>query len=160
MDDQRVLDAFGEWVASLAPWTHFATLTYAPPVGHVVTTQTWTRVGMQHARRQLRDWFHRDVRIAVPTAVCWFETELHQSGQPHHHGLLALGDERPRPGLERRWAHGHAQVEVIDYSSFSVARYVEKAAIRPEARPPVIWGLPLRSLSRPIPLSARDGASL
>ena len=91
-----VLEAYGIWIAGLAPWTHFVTLTHRlPDSSDANRARNYTRVGLARHRRLVRKWFHGDVRPRDPAARWWSELELHESGIPHEHGLLALGDTAP-----------------------------------------------------------------
>ena len=79
----EVLDAYGTWIASLAPWTHFVTLTHRlPDSSDANRARHYTRVGFSRHRRLVREWFHAVVRPRDAAARWWSELELHESGIP------------------------------------------------------------------------------
>lgn len=123
----QVLREYARWLASLAPWTHFVTLTHRLPGGGG-TTGAWGRVGLQRHRRQRRRWVYEEIRRRDPRARWWSETELHDSGQPHEHGLLALTDrDADVPAMRQAWSDDCGFAVVTDIESVvAAARYVEK----------------------------------
>lgn len=138
----EILDAYGHFVAGLAPWRFFLTLTYDPrDLG--ASSSTWTRVGRQRANRQLARWFRDSVSAKCPTAIAWVETELHVSGQPHHHGVLALPANAPHLTMRTDWfaANGFARFDPIDEGRGAVARYVCKYATKASSGAPFTVGL-------------------
>jgi hypothetical protein len=140
-----VLDAYGVWIASLAPWTHFVTLTHRlPDSSDANRARRYTRVGFARHRRLVRDWFHGEVRPRDPGARWWSELELHASGIPHEHGLLALGETAPALSMRQAWwdLAGYARVDAIK-DSRAVARYVAKYAGKKAAWSPCVWGFGL-----------------
>ncbi len=106
-------DATGHWVADLAPFGYFVTLTHRPLAGssarpvtsrwHRSGSSFYTRVGLARHNRMVRDWFYDDVRRLDPTAQLWGETELHVSGQPHEHALLACAESAPVYTFMQLW---------------------------------------------------------
>jgi len=139
---QDVLDAYGVFVAGLAPWRWFLTLTYDPR-DLAASSSTWTRVGRQRADGMLSRWMRDSVRKACPDAQAWVETELHVTGQPHHHGVLALPESAPWLRMRTEWweANGWARFDPIDESRGAVARYVCKYAAKASAGAPFTVGL-------------------
>lgn len=145
--------AYGPWIASLAPWRIFATGTHARPVGWM----GYDRVGIGRHRDNVRDWFYEVVRWVDPGAQWWSETELHASGAPHEHGLLASDMDFSALEFCRnwwRWMHGDLAKEqgmdfrTITYGSWeAVASYVAKYSGKAAAYEPSIYGFGL--LSRP-----------
>jgi hypothetical protein len=122
-----VLDAYGVWIASLAPWTHFVTLTHRlPDSSDANLARHYTRVGMSRHRRLVREWFHGAVRPRDPAARWWSELELHATGIPHEHGLLALGLTAPSLSMHRslRTATGRRSPVLLSGASSTVSRFV------------------------------------
>lgn len=158
------LDATGRWVAGLAAWRHFVTLTHAlvavtsvQPVTsrkHRSGWSSYTRVGVSRHNRLVRDWFHEVVRSDDPTAEWWSETELHASGQPHEHGLLACAESAPVFSWLGRWyaMEGGGIWKSQPFSQdpderVRAACYVEKAAKyagKMASQAPKVWGRGLR----------------
>lgn len=152
---------YGEWVARMAPWSGFVTLTHrsliAAPGEAVVTIRkhrtggnVHTRLGIKRHNREVREWFHETVRRIDRGACWWSETELHESGQPHEHGLLAVSASAPiysmlddwfrRPG-GGAWNYKRLPTEG---DLVRVAEYVGKAAKyagKLAGQPPKVWGL-------------------
>jgi hypothetical protein len=140
-----VLDAYGVWIASLAPWTHFVTLTHRlPDSSDANRARRYTRVGFARHRRLVRDWFHGEVRPRDAGARWWSELELHASGIPHEHGLLALAERAPALSMRQAWwdLAGYARVDAIN-DSLAVARYVAKYTGKAAAWSPCVWGFGL-----------------
>lgn len=156
-----VLDAYGAWLADLAPWSHFITLTHRLPDGRVALHD---RVGVQRHRRLVKLWLHTEVLPRDPGAVWWSETELTKIGTPHEHGVLALADPRaPVLSMRQAWWEmaGYARVEEIEESSLAVARYVIKYSVKATAWPSTVHGIagedPLatRVITHPVSASPR-----
>ena len=147
---EAVLDAYGDWIAGLAPWNFFASLTHDPKRiarSSTVSHQAYDRVGIQRHRRLVRAWFYEDVRRLDPSARWWSETELHASGQPHEHGLLAVRDRAPIGAMMDAWyqragAYDRQPLEGIG-ATFSAARYVAKYTGKAAAWEPSVWGFGL-----------------
>jgi hypothetical protein len=157
------LDATGHWVAGLATWRYFVTLTHAlvavtsvQPVTsrkHRSGWSSYTRVGVSRHNRLVRDWFHEVVRPDDPTARWWSETELHASGQPHEHGLLACAEPAPVFSWLGRWygMKGGGIWKSLPFSQdpderVRAACYVEKAAKyagKMASQAPKVWGFGL-----------------
>ena len=140
-----VLEAFGIWVPQLARWTHFVTLTHRlPDFSDANRARNYTRVGLARHRKLVRDWFYGDVRPRDPAARWYSELELHATGIPHEHGLLALSDRAPVLSIRQAWwdLAGYARVDPIKDSA-SVARYVAKYSGKAAAWPPCVWGFGL-----------------
>lgn len=137
--------AYGEFIASLAPWSEFVTLTHRP----LDRRGSWSRVGIKYHRRLVRAWFYgehefhaRGVRDIDPAARLWSETELHASGVPHEHALLSTSvDMEDRKAMRDIWRHvcgslskgqgayfEHVQ-EGVRASAY-VAKYTEKSATK------------------------------
>jgi hypothetical protein len=140
-----VLDAYGEWIDGLAAWSHFVTLTHAlPDSSDANKARGYTRVGVQRHRRMVREWFHKTVRRADASARWWSETELHESGQPHEHGLLAVSDARAATYGEWAASCGYMKLHRIQVG-FSAARYVAKYTGKATSLTPMIFGFGLGS---------------
>ena len=140
-----VLDAYGIWIAGLAPWTHFVTLTHRlPDSSDANRARHYTRVGFARHRRLVREWFHSAVRPRDPGARWWSELEQHATGIPHEHGLLALSDMAPALSMRQAWweRSGYARVDRIERPE-AVARYVAKYAGKQAAWAPCVWGFGL-----------------
>jgi hypothetical protein len=138
-----ILMKYGGWIATLAPWAEFVTLTHRPRT----TWGTLTQTGMKYHRRMVRSWFYGDAPFRGfgvldfdPTARWWSETEFHWSGIPHEHGMLATGASAvARVGMRDAWRqvcgdlakaqgakfkHVYSDVGACAY----VAKYTEKSA--------------------------------
>ncbi len=170
-----VLDAYGEFIGGLGSWTDFWTLTHRPPdedsgnrstaarpdIPSVASARpygrpSFTRVGIQRHRRQVREWFYEDVRRMDPGARWWSEMELHLTGQPHEHGLLSVSAGAPVLSMRQAWWDrcGFAHVQAIR-SRAAVAAYVAKYAGKSAAWTPLVYGfglLPAPSFSRTLDL--------
>jgi len=148
MSRQRaeILDAYGSFIASLAPWTHFITLTHDPRRLANLDGQH-TRVGLQRHRRLRKEFVFDVVRRLDPTARWWSETELHLSGQPHEHAMLAAAENAPVYSMMAEWyALGGAwRVERIE-STHAAACYVAKYGEKAAAWEPMVAGLGLHRL--------------
>ena len=158
------LDATGHWVAGLAPWRSFITLTHAPVSAtsvqpltirkHRSGFGTYTRVGVQRHNHLVREWFHEVVRPDDPTAEWWSETELHISGQPHEHGLIAHAEGAPLFDWLDHWYRmdGGGIWKSQPFSQdpderVRAACYVEKAAKyvgKMASQAPKVWGRGVR----------------
>jgi hypothetical protein len=92
----------------------------------------------------VRDWFHGEVRTRDADARWWSELELHASGIPHEHGLLALGATAPALSMRQAWwdVAGYARVDAIN-EPLAVARYVAKYTGKAAAWAPCVWGFGL-----------------
>ncbi len=139
--------AYGEYVAALAPWMYFVTLTHdarrLAPAGSGLLP--WTRVGVARHRKSVNRYFHTSIRSLDPGARWWSEMELHKSGQPHEHALLAVSSERvPVLSMRQAWYDGYGWMDVdrID-SAAAVAIYVAKYGGKVGAWPPSVWGFGL-----------------
>lgn len=145
MSQQRreILDAYGSFIASLAPWTHFVTLTHDPRRLANLDGQH-TRVGLQRHRRLRKVFVFDHVRRLDPTARWWSETELHLSGQPHEHGMLAAAENAPVFSMMDEWfgLGGAWRVERID-SMHAAACYVAKYGEKAAAWEPMVAGFGL-----------------
>ncbi len=157
-----VLDAYGIWIAGLAPWSHFVTLTHRlPDSSDANVARLYTRVGIGRHRRLVREWFHGQVRPRDRGAQWWSEMELHATGIPHEHALLAVSGKAPVLSMRQAWfdVAGYARLEGIENPG-AVARYVAKYAGKSAAWPPCVWGfglLPRPSFSqvlRPAPVDS------
>lgn len=139
----RVLEEYGHFVASLAPWTHFVTLTHDPRrlgVGHTI-------VGQQRHRRVMSRWLFDDVRRLDPSARWYSEMELHKSGQAHEHGLLAIAPNAPDLTMRQAWFDraGYSVWREIrptdDVAAYAAAAYVAKYSGKATTTEPFIAGL-------------------
>jgi len=163
------LDATGHWVAGLAPFGSFVTLTHRPLMLGSVQPLTmhvprhrrsrsfgssaYTRVGLARHNSMVRDWFYDDVRRLDPTARLWGETELHAAGQPHEHALLACAESAPLYTFMQLWFDrpGGGAWNVQPFSQdpderVRAAAYVEKAAKyagKLACQPPKVFGFGL-----------------
>lgn len=138
------LEAYGSFIASLAPWSHFVTLTHRPPDDE--RSVAWHRVGVAHHRRMVREWFHDDVRRYDPDASWWSEMEFHLTGQPHEHGMLYVDALAPTLSMRQAWwdRSGFAKWLTIDHrGAISPAAYVSKYSQKSTSREPMVWGLGL-----------------
>ncbi len=154
-----VLTEYGRFISSLAPWTHFATLTHDPrrlQTGHTI-------VGRQRHRKQVQSFVRDDVRRLDRGSRWWSEMELHASGQCHEHALLALADSAPWLSIRQRWYErcGYMKIEAITAATLaghgvtSAAEYVAKYTGKATAVAPIIAGFGLlsrESWSRVFPL--------
>jgi hypothetical protein len=139
-----VLDAYGTFIAGLAPWTHFVTLTHRLPEDP--SASTWRRVGVARHRRLVRDWFYEDVRRLDPSARWWSEMEFHASGVPHEHGMLCLAANAPDLTMRSRWWEraGYAKwLDVDARGAIAPAAYVSKYAQKATSREPLVFGFGL-----------------
>lgn len=139
---QDVLAEYGRFIAALAPWSHFVTLTHRLPDDP--RAPTWTRVGVARHRRMVRDWFYNEVRPRAPSAVWWSETEFHVSGVPHEHGMLAVPSNAPDLQMRSAWflAAGFARWDSIaGQNGVSPAAYVSKYAVKSTSREPLVFGI-------------------
>lgn len=177
------LESTGQWVARLAPFSSFVTLTHRPILAgaaQAVTSRShrsgsgaYTRVGLRRHNSMVRDWFYDDVRGVDPTARLWGETELHANGQPHEHALLALAESAPLFQCMQAW-YDRPDGGIWNAQPFSqdpdelvrAAAYVEKAAKyagKLACQPPKILGfglLPAPSFARVLLVDAiRSGSS-
>ncbi len=161
----NVLTEYGLWIASLAPWLYFVTLTHRlPDSSDANLARQYTRVGIARHRRLVREWFHGAVRPRDPGARIWSETELHLTGVPHEHALLAVSDTAPVLSLRQAWFDmaGFARIERIEDPS-AAARYVAKYAGKTGAWPPNVWGfglLPRPSFSQVLRPADIDSAAV
>jgi phage-related protein len=142
------LNAYGAWLASLAPWTHFITLTHDPRrlgAGHSI-------VGRQRHRRVLSKWVFDDVRRLDEGARWFSEMELQKSGQAHEHGLLAASSTAPVLSMRQAWFEraGYCDVRTIDRSEaegIGRAMYVAKYTGKATAVEPFIVGFGLHRVA-------------
>lgn len=144
LSEERLND-YGTWLASLAPWTHFITLTHDPRrlgKGHNI-------VGRQRHRRVLSRWMFDDVRRLDQGAQWFSEMELHKSGQSHEHGLLAASRNAPVLSMRQAWFEraGYCDVRPIedgdDAHRIARAIYVAKYTGKSAAVEPFIAGFGL-----------------
>jgi hypothetical protein len=143
VDRGQHLGSYGAFVSTLAPWTHFITLTHDPRrlADH---SSSWSRVGIQGHRSRLRRFVLDTVRRLDPSSVWWSEMELHESGQPHEHALAAFGPTAPVLSIRQRWFDmaGYATFDPIRDAA-DVAAYVGKYGAKRAAYPPFVAGLAL-----------------
>lgn len=153
----------GYWVAAMAPWQAMITLTHAP-IGftskqpftsrsHRSGSSSYTRVGLNAHNSLVRHWFYEVVRPSDRTAQLWGETELHVSGQPHEHLLLAHAESAPVFSWLDAWYRAprggiwHSLSFSTDPSiAVRAACYVEKAAKyvgKMACQPPKVFGFGL-----------------
>lgn len=159
---EAVLLATGEWIASLAPWSHFFTLTHrlpgdTPPLESyyrrtlparpLPNIPTYTRVGIQRHRRMVRKFFYDVIRPYDHAAQWWSEMEMTQAGVPHEHAMVALSPNAPVLSMRQWWYEscGYAVMETIEGSSITPAAYVAKYTEKGGAIPPLICGFGLNS---------------
>ena len=143
--DAAAADAYGAWLADLAGWTQFLTFTHDPKrlgEGHTI-------VGRQRHRRVLSHWWHDDVQRLDPGARYFSEMELHESGQAHEHGLLAVSSAAvPVLSMRQAWFDraGFCDVRplgVDERSRVARALYVAKYTGKAAAIEPFIGGFGL-----------------
>jgi hypothetical protein len=144
--DTSGLQAYGDWVATLAPWSHFLTLTHDPRRLAEISP-SWSRVGVQGHRRRVRDFFFDCVKKFDPSARWWSEMELHESGQAHEHVLLAASPTAPVLSMRQVWFErcGYCRVDEIRENSAVVAAYIAKYGGKAGAYPPFVFGFGLNS---------------
>ncbi len=141
--------SYGDWVAGMATWTHFVTLTHDPRRLAALGSATWSRVGISRHRKLVKRYFHSSIRSLDPGARWWSEMELHKSGQPHEHALLAVSsDLAPVLSMRQAWYDdaGWMDVQPIRQAR-SVAAYVAKYGGKHGAWAPSIWGFGLHDAS-------------
>lgn len=176
------LDEYGRYVAQLAPWRWFVTLTHRMPDGlEVGRRSAVTELGREHRgralgdevvmhtgasivgvkphRRDVRRWFYDVVRPTDRTALWWSEAEEHKSGSVHEHGLLACSEVAPHLMWRTKWFElaGYcyiAPVTRVEGAAVYVAKYTGKAA----AVEPCVYGFGRRALEvDPGSFAARAG---
>lgn len=154
--------AAGEYVASLAPWNVFVTLTHRPREVEDERAFVYVRPGgersivygrsaagysvaMDTAQRRVKSWFHRAVRRYDSYASMWAETELHKSGAPHHHLLLAVRRGFPLKSVRQAWWEecGYARAEWL-VEPVKAATYAAKYAVKETGVPPIVYGIRVR----------------
>ena len=109
----RAQAALGPWIAQLASWDYYVTLTYDPD-----------RPGRAHgppsidtSRHHVESWLDELLASSRTFVLGALALEYHKNGWPHWHGLVATG--RAGHGLERALYHpwyrlyGYARVEAI-----------------------------------------------
>jgi hypothetical protein len=154
---------FGRWLASLADWRYFITLTHRTPTSTRLSYADYTRVGLARHNRMVRSLFYDNIRALDPTARFWGETETHAAGGFHEHALLSCASTFGVYGAMASWFDrrdgGWWDVQPFD-SSRAVelaAGYIEKAAKyagKLAAQPPKVYGfglLPQASHSLTLP---------
>jgi hypothetical protein len=138
----ELLDAYGSFIASLADWSHFVTLTHRTPEDP--SAVSWHRVGVARHRRLVRDWFYECVRPRAPGARWWSEMEFHVSGQPHEHGMLAVPSNAPDLEMRDAWWQlaGYAKwLSIAGQDGISPAAYASKYAQKATSREPMVFGV-------------------
>ncbi len=147
--DKSVALAHGEWIATLAPWRYFLTLTHDPGrLGdmQVDPRRPYHRVGVKRHRRLVREWFYQDVRRLDPTAQLWGELEMQPvSGQAHEHCTLACSDVAPHLKMRQAWYEraGWCDMKRIEGSAISAAAYCAKYASKATSVEPLFLGFGL-----------------
>jgi hypothetical protein len=95
---EKLRQASGAFIADLAAWTHFGTLTFDLPVSDLV------------AARVLRDWARAIAReVHVHVWIAW-GTERQRRGVLHFHNLFAIpsdGRALTVRAADRLWKHCH-----------------------------------------------------
>lgn len=138
--------AYGDFVSSMARWTHFVTLTHDPRrLVRLDRSRRWTQVGISRHRKLVSRYFHDSIRPLDPGARWWSEMELHRSGQPHEHALLSVsGDRVAVLSMRQAWYDdaGWMDVQRIESAS-AVAAYVAKYGGKVGAWSPSVWGFGL-----------------
>jgi len=132
--------AMGPWIASLAAWDWYVTLTYdpkrSPSLDKPPTDPTCTR----QAAKWLTDIHDR----ASTFLVAVMALEHHQSGWPHWHGLVKTG-HIPHAGakaLYKEWysLHGYARIEPVGRPDvIPIADYVAKYLCKEGAETIIDW---------------------
>lgn len=125
--DQETREAQAGWLATLAPWDIYATLTYDPRRWwdpHKAPSQSATVHHFHTFIRQADEALRRPI-LAVGASE---HTTL---GWPHWHAMIATGglDERSFAELSSVWfdAHGYAKFyRVRDGAALPIAAYVSK----------------------------------
>ena len=153
----------GLWIAGMAPWSSMLTLTHglvagtsSQPLtrrGHRSGHGSYTRVGLNAHNALVRRWFFDVVRPSDRSAQLWSETELHESGQPHEHSLIAHAANAPvyswldawyrmpRGGIWHRLPFSQDPDVAVRAACYveKAAKYVGKMA----SQPPKIFGFGL-----------------
>jgi hypothetical protein len=119
--------AGADWLATLAPWDLYATLTYDRRKWYVDAKPPSSQVSISHLHsfvRRAGQALHRPV-LAVSAL------ENTQAGWPHWHGMLASGglDESQFALLSSLWyePHGYAKFyRVRQDTSLPIAKYITK----------------------------------
>ena len=148
---KAALNETGEWIAGLASWNWFWTLTHdAVRLDGADSSRPHALVGQQRHRSLVRRWVFGTVRVLDPSAQWWSETERHQTGQCHEHGLMAASDTAPWLKMRQAWYElaGYAVVRPIERlhetdGKVLVARYVAKYSEKAAAGTPLIAGFGL-----------------
>lgn len=138
------LAEYGHWIASLAPWSHFITLTHDPARLEKIRP-TWTQVGPRAHRRRIRN-FVLEVRRRFDKRLTWWsEMEILPTGAAHEHALVAWHDPAPLYTAMQVWFDrcGAWNVKPIEGGSESIAAYIGKYGGKSGAFPPFVIGLGL-----------------
>lgn len=125
--ESALRSTFATWLATLAPWSLYLTLTYDPkrPEVHHVPPSKWA------VARHVRQFHLRASAILARPTFAAVATEDTRAGWPHAHGLLAAGvvDSREFAALSQAWysARGFARFDRIQAGTQNVvAEYVAK----------------------------------
>jgi hypothetical protein len=129
---RRASSAFGDFISSLDRWDAFYTLTYDPgrsPDGLQYRREELPPPSVDAVRRHTLRWLKALPDCLGCPYVAVAATELHKSGWPHVHVLLASGgmSSRPLVGAAQLWyaKHGYAKYKPVD-SALEISRYVAK----------------------------------
>jgi len=150
--------AHGQWLADMADWRYFITLTHRRPTSTLSTHTPYTRVGLVRHNRMVRSWFHDDVRLVDSSARMWGETESHVAGGFHEHLLLACAENSGVYAWMQAWFDrrdgGHWDCQPFAAGGDRARRvelaamYIEKAAKyagKMASQPPKVWGFGLHA---------------
>jgi hypothetical protein len=137
------LSAYGSWIAGLAPWSDFITLTHDPKRLARPGAKTWSQVGPLSHRRRVRFWL-REVRKRIDPGLRWWsEMERLPSGACHEHSLAVWSERAPVYSALQFWFDlaGAWDRRLIADGSEKVAAYIGKYGGKSGAFPPLIVGL-------------------
>lgn len=140
VQQREAQDGYREWLPRLASWDFYATLTYDPSRSKDPGAPPSHEAAKRHLAGYLTDL--SELRSAAVLGA--FALEHTKNGQPHWHGLLALGGvlalrERDlyRPWFDRR---GYAKVSAIrPGTEAQVAAYVAKYLVKESGELIIDW---------------------
>lgn len=132
--DVRARIAWREWVAELAPWRWFVTLTFTLPDGQ---RRGYDKRGVAYAWARWRGFYDEVGRTQSLRLRAVAVVERHVAGSTHVHGIVAEGrGARPLTEEDRSYAQawasrhgGFARVEDVREAT-AVADYVVKYVLK------------------------------
>jgi hypothetical protein len=151
MKYDQTADLYGEWIAQLADWEVFVTLTYDPKKHPWCPSdrETW---------KHWRWWIHGQIGPSLPGLRAVGAIEHHASGWPHVHSLVGW-PTRANPSLPlarypkvfyEPWfeEHGYARVDTVTSTvgaAAYVSKYLTKTLGNPHGPGLMVYPDPLRS---------------